>query len=111
MAIVTTAKYTGGGGSTPGNRVVLNISGANHSLSDSDFTFGGKVTNVNMIETVMNCGASAVTIDGKLYETGRWELSQIGGIPLAELTHVLLFLIQQVQVMCLLNLGAKHETY
>jgi len=83
MAIVTTAKYTGGGGSTPGNRVVLNISGANHSLSVSDFTFGGKVTNVNMIETVMNCVASAVTIDGKLYETGRWELSQIGGIPLA----------------------------
>ena len=83
MAIVTTAKYIGGGGSTPGNRVVLNISGANASLNESNFTFNGRVTNVNKIETVMNCGPSAVTIDGKIYETGRWELSQIGGIPLA----------------------------
>lgn len=83
MAIVTTAKYTGGSGTTHGNRVVLNISGANHTLGASDFTFSGKVVNINKIETVMNCGASAVTIDGKVYETGRWELSQIGGLPLA----------------------------
>ena len=83
MAIVTTAKYIGGSGSTPGNRVVLNVSGADASLSASDFTFGGKVTNVNKIETVMNVGPSAVTVDGKIYETGRWELSQIGGVPLA----------------------------
>lgn len=86
MAIKVTAKQVGNNGSTPANRVVYNIYGADHTLEDSDFTFtrdnGSVVMQARRIESVMNCGPSAVTIDGRQYETGRWELSQIGGVQL-----------------------------
>lgn len=86
MSIKVTAKQVGNNGSTPANRVVLNVYGADHDLVDSDFTFtndNGSITmQARRIESVMNCGPSAVTIDGRQYETGRWELSQIGGVQL-----------------------------
>lgn len=88
MAIKLIAKQMGNNGSTPGNRVVYQIWGANETLVDSDFTFtndNGSITlNARKIETVMNCGPSAVTVDGKIYETGRWELSLIGGATLSD---------------------------
>lgn len=86
MAFKVTAKQVGNNGSTPANRVVYNVYGADHDLEDSDFTFtndNGSITvQARRIESVMNCGPSAVTIDGRQYETGRWELSQIGGVQL-----------------------------
>lgn len=87
MAIETIAKQMGNNGSTPGNRVVLHIYDASHTLSDTDFTFtndNGSVTlTARKIETVMNMGPSAVTINGMTFETGRWECSLVGGINVA----------------------------
>lgn len=87
MAKRVTAKQVGNNGSTPGNRVVFNVSGGNESLDSDDFTFtvdrGSVTVKASRIESVINMGTSACTIDGKSFETGRWELSQIGGIPLA----------------------------
>lgn len=88
MAQKLIAKQMGNNGSTPGNRVVYQIWGRNETLIDSDFTFqsdnGTIVLNARKIETVMNCGPSAVTVDGKIYETGRWELSLVGGSTISE---------------------------
>jgi len=87
MAKQLIAKQMGNNGSTPGNRVVYQIWDSNEGLRDSDFRFiadAGVITlAARKIETVMNCGPSAVTIDGKIYETGRWELSLIGGVNLS----------------------------
>lgn len=87
MAKQLLAKQMGNNGSTPGNRVVYHVWGADEGLRDSDFSFtadAGTITlTARKIETVMNCGPSAVTIDGKKYETGRWELSLIGGANLS----------------------------
>lgn len=33
------------------------------------------------IETVINMGPNDITIDGKVFETGNWLLSQFGGLP------------------------------
>lgn len=33
------------------------------------------------IETVINMGPNDVTIDGKVFESGNWLLSQFGGLP------------------------------
>jgi len=86
MAYRVTAKQVGNNGSTPGNRVVFHVHGSNHSLDSDDFTFtkdiGTVVIKASRIESVINMGTSDCTIDGKVFETGRWELSQIGGIPL-----------------------------
>ena len=90
MAKVATVKKIGRQGSTPGNRVVYHVYDANETLEDSDFVFefsydpvSSPSTNVTfsprVIETVMNCGPSAVTVNGIVYETGRWELSLVGG--------------------------------
>ena len=84
MAYNVTAKSVQTNGSTPGNRVVYNIYDANHTLDSDDFTFSGTYVNARIIESVTNMGQSAVTIDGKDFETGRWELSLHGGIILAE---------------------------
>lgn len=35
----------------------------------------------NRIETVINMGPNDVTIDGKVFESGNWLLSQFGGLP------------------------------
>ena len=35
----------------------------------------------NRIETVINMGPNDVTLDGKVFETGNWLLSQFGGLP------------------------------
>jgi hypothetical protein len=87
MTIQVTAKQVGNNGSTTANRVVLNVYEADHTLNDSNFTFtndnGSVVMQARRIESVMNCGPSPVTIDGRQYETGRWELSMIGGVQLA----------------------------
>ena len=87
MTIQVTAKQVGNNGSTPANRVVLNVYDADHTLEDSDFTFtndNGSIVMVSrIIESVINCGPSAVTIDGRVFETGRWELSMIGGLRLS----------------------------
>lgn len=87
MAKQLIAKQMGNNGSTPGNRVVYQIWGSNEGIRDSDFSFSADAGTVTMtarkIESVMNCGPSAVTIDGKVYETGRWEASMIGGITLS----------------------------
>jgi hypothetical protein len=87
MAYTLVAKQIGGSGSTPGNRVVYHIYGADTSLDLDDFTFTNSrgVTSTLLcgkIESIMNMGESSVLIDGKDYETGRWEVSQIGGIAL-----------------------------
>ena len=92
MAKQVTAKKIGKQGSTPGNRVVYHVYNANETLEDSDFIFqfnydpalvGQQGVNITfsprVIETVMNCGPSPVTVNGVTYETGRWELSLIGG--------------------------------
>ena len=88
MAKTLTAKAVAPNGSTPGNRVVCNIYDGNESLTADDFTFAvadrdSEYVPVRIIESVTNMGQSAVTIDGKDFETGRWELSLHGGIQLA----------------------------
>ena len=35
----------------------------------------------NIIETVINMGVNDCTIDGKVFESGNWLLSQFGGLP------------------------------
>ena len=92
MAKQVTTKKIGRQGSTPGNRVTYHVYNANEHLRDSDFVFqfdydpvlaGQQGVNFTfiprVIETVMNCGPSPVEINGVTYETGRWELSLIGG--------------------------------
>ena len=94
MAKLVTAKKIGRQGSTPGNRVTYQVWGANDHLEDSDFVFqfdfdpqlpgrqNVDVTfNPRLIETVMNVGPSPVEINGRSFETGRWELSLVGGMP------------------------------
>lgn len=92
MAIQLIAKQMGNSGSTTGNRVVYQVWGADHSLEDSDFTFTAAAGTINMtarkIESVINCGTSPVTIDGKLFETGNWQMSQIGGVNLSVTNNV-----------------------
>ncbi len=90
MATNVVSKNLKGGGSTPGNRVVYHVYDANASLTAQDFTFArgsgavgdSEYVPVRIIESVINMGQSAVTIDGKDFETGRWELSMHGGIRL-----------------------------
>ena len=94
MAKQVTAKKIGRQGSTPGNRVTFQVYNANETLADSDFIFqfnydpqlaGQQDVNVSfnprVIETVMNVGPSPVTINDRVFETGRWELSLVGGMP------------------------------
>ena len=91
MAATVVSKNLNGGGSTPGNRVVYHIFDANASLTAQDFTFArgsgavgdSEAVSVRLIESVINMGQSAVTIDGMDFETGRWEMSMHGGIRLA----------------------------
>lgn len=45
--------------------------------------------NVRRMDTVMNMGPNDITIDGKVYETGRWELGQYGGIQINASTPVI----------------------
>lgn len=83
MAKQMIAKQMGNNGSTPGNRVVWHIWGANEGLRDSEFSFssdnGTTTMTARKIESVINMGTSPVTIDGRLFETGKWELSLVGG--------------------------------
>lgn len=87
MAKQLIAKQMGNNGSTVGNRVVYQFWGGNESLAASDFTFtsdnGDIAMTARKIESVINAGTSPVTIDGKLYETGNWQMSQIGGVNLS----------------------------
>jgi hypothetical protein len=87
MAKQLIAKQMGNSGSTPGNRVVYQVWGSNEGIRDSDFSFTAAAGTVTMtarkIESVINCGTSPVTIDGKLFETGNWQMSQIGGVNLS----------------------------
>ena len=48
--------------------------------NDSDFVTVTHVMIPRTIESVINMGANTITIDGNIFETGRWELSQHGGI-------------------------------
>ena len=90
MATNVVSKNLKGGGSTPRNRVVYHVYDANASLTAQDFTFArgsgaigdSEYVPVRIIESVINMGQSPVTIDGKDFETGRWELSMHGGIRL-----------------------------
>ena len=86
------AKQMGNNGSTPGNRVVYQFFGGNETLAASDFTFssdnGSTTMTARKIESVINAGTSPVTIDGKLYETGNWQLSQVGGVNLSVTTNI-----------------------
>jgi len=100
MANRVTAKTVGGGSSRRGGgRVVYHIDTAG-TLDSDDFTFSYKVQNLypndrgvdsdevtvthvaipRIIESVINMGENTITIDGNTFETGRWELSQHGGI-------------------------------
>jgi len=83
MAAEIVAKAVQVNGSTPGNRIVYHVYDADHTLDSDDFTVNGNYVRVRKIESVTNMGQSAVTIDGKDFETGRWELSLHGGINLA----------------------------
>lgn len=102
MANKVTAKSVGGGSSRRGGgRVVFHVDTAATLDSDS-FTFSYNERNIypddrgdgndsdfvtvthvmipRTIESVINMGANTITIDGNIFETGRWELSQHGGI-------------------------------
>jgi len=85
MAKQVTAKKIGRQGSTPGNRVTFQVYDASETLADSDFIFQFNNDNVTfsprVVETVMNVGPSPVTINDRVFETGRWELSLVGGMP------------------------------
>lgn len=106
MANTITAKTLGKSGSSRrnGGRVVVYVDTAG-TLDSEDFTFTYQVPNIypdgrsvaadseyvnvvhiftpNIIESVINMGENPITIDGKVFETGRWELSQHGGIPVS----------------------------
>lgn len=104
MANRVTAKTLGQTGSSRrgGGRVVYHIDTA-ETLDSDDFTFSYNVKNIyansqnplgsdseevtvvhvvipRIIESVINMGPNTITIDGNVFETGRWELSQHGGI-------------------------------
>ena len=103
MANRVTAKTLGGQSSRRGGgRVVYHIDTAG-TLDSDDFTFSYNVRNLypdgrgaapndsdfvtvthvvipRIIEAVINMGTNPITIDGNQFETGRWELSQHGGI-------------------------------
>lgn len=49
-------------------------------LSVTTYADETKTLYVTRIDTVMNMGPNDITVDGKVYETGRWELGQYGGI-------------------------------
>jgi len=104
MANRVTAKTLNGGSSRRGGgRVVYHIDTAATLDSDS-FTFHYNTPNLyrnaqypgsgtdsefvtvsstmipRIIESIINMGPNTITIDGNVFETGRWELSQHGGI-------------------------------
>lgn len=94
MAKVITAKKIGRQGTTPGNKVIFHVYGANETIRLSDmvfkFDFEGLTTpainNVqfvpNRIETIMNMGDTNVIVEGKSYSAQQmWEMSALGGIP------------------------------
>jgi hypothetical protein len=106
MANTITAKTLGKSGSSRrnGGRVVVYVDTAG-TLDSEDFTFTYQVRNLypdgrgtaadsdfvnvvhnfkpTLIESIINMGENPITIDGKVFETGRWELSQHGGLPVA----------------------------
>jgi hypothetical protein len=100
MANKVVSKSVGIQGSSQGNRVVYHIDTA--ATLDSDaFTFTYQVKNIYApnqspasdsdekninhymrpikIESITNMGANAITIDGKAYATGKWDLNMTGG--------------------------------
>lgn len=103
MANRVTAKHLGGGSSRRGGgRLVFHIDTAG-TLDSDDFTFSYNEKNLypddrgaapndsdevtvvhrfipKIIEAVINMGPNTIVIDGNTFETGRWELSQHGGI-------------------------------
>ena len=104
MANRVTAKTLNGGSSRrDGGRVVYHIDTAATLDSDS-FTFHYNTPNLyrnaqypgsgtdsefvtvsstmipRIIESIINMGPNTITIDGNIFETGRWELSHHGGI-------------------------------
>lgn len=104
MANRVTAKTLNGGSSRrSGGRVVYHIDTA-ATLDSDDFTFHYNTPNLyrnaqypgsgtdsefvtvsatvipRRMECVINMSANPITIDGNEFETGRWELSQHGGI-------------------------------
>lgn len=66
-------------------RVTLHLDTASSVDSDAlTFTLETGETAVfkaSRIETIINMGPNDITVDGKVFESGNWLLSQFGGLP------------------------------
>jgi|TARA_B100001094_G_C18174486_1_gene797079 hypothetical protein len=105
MANTVVSKSVGIQGSSQGNRVVYHIDTA--ATLDSDaFTFTYQVKNIYgpgqspasdsdekninhymrpiKMESVVNMGPNAITIDGKVFATGKWDFNMTGGVAIAQ---------------------------
>ena len=96
-----TVKKIGRQGSTPGNKVIFWITGANETITAADlqfkFSFDGVTTpavnNIQfvptLIETIMVMGESNAIVDGSHFNNQQtWEMSMLGGIPVTDPTSI-----------------------
>jgi hypothetical protein len=92
-----TVKKIGVQGSSPGNKVIFWITGANETITAADMQFKYAFDGVNqpsvnniqfiptLIETVMVMGTSNATVDGSPFNnSSMWEMSALGGIPISD---------------------------
>ena len=92
-----TAKKIGVQGSSPGNKVIMWITGANETITAADLQFKYAFDGINtpatnniqfiptLIETVMVMGNSNAVIDGVSFnDQSMWEMSTLGGIPVSD---------------------------
>jgi len=96
-----TVKKIGMQASSPGNKVIFWITGANETITAADMQFKYAFDGINqpatnniqfiptLIETVMVMGSSNATVDGVSFNNGSmWEMSVLGGIPVDDPTSI-----------------------